>query len=311
MPKGLLAMSSQRFSLVVPAHEANEALVTALGSILGQTEYPTEVVVADDSLGGSVSDLLSESQTVAELSSRTKFMVVRTGGMRGPAVARNLAVQASSGHVVSFLDSDDVLLPGHVALHRQSNLPRGRILSSRLIEADEQMRRVRVSNWVVPPVEAQWPAILRGNFVAGPSSLLRSDYLDWGGQRDDCVEDWDLWIRALHSGGVVKSLSRPTYVYIRRAKSRSHEPQTFVRLANTLANAADMCSDRKSRAALRKTQREIATLQAWHSASNVRDRIMLLPRSVMLRLGRKWVVDRLRARPTRNREFGTVADHGS
>src|SRR5205807_1459536 len=61
-----------------------------------------ECIVADDgSTDGS-----------AQVARERGFMVVSTGGRRGPAYARNLAAKSATGGILFFIDSDVCVSPG-------------------------------------------------------------------------------------------------------------------------------------------------------------------------------------------------------
>lgn len=83
-------------SVVVPTRDRPQALARCLAALARQDAAELEVVVVDDSEGGSA---------VAP-----GARVVRAGGL-GPAAARNLGVRAARGDVVCFSDDDCVPAP--------------------------------------------------------------------------------------------------------------------------------------------------------------------------------------------------------
>jgi len=89
-------------SVVIPTYNNAHLVPDAVRSVLGQTYGRVEVIVVDD---GSTDDTRSR---LAEFGS--KIGVVREE-RRGPAVARNTGIQASTGEIVAFLDSDDIWMP--------------------------------------------------------------------------------------------------------------------------------------------------------------------------------------------------------
>lgn len=92
-------------SVIVPTWNRAGEVGAAVESLLAQTYRPLEVVVVDD---GSTDD----TPRVLEHYSG-KIKVVRQGN-RGASAARNAGVNASSGILIGFLDSDDEWLPGKV-----------------------------------------------------------------------------------------------------------------------------------------------------------------------------------------------------
>jgi glycosyltransferase involved in cell wall biosynthesis len=98
-----------RISIVVPVRDGERYLGAALRSLLDQQRPPDEIVVADD---GSTDG----SATLAEaLGARVLRLPPR-----GPAVARNAGVAATTGELLGFLDADDLATPPRLALQEQA-----------------------------------------------------------------------------------------------------------------------------------------------------------------------------------------------
>ncbi|MEW9534456.1 glycosyltransferase family 2 protein [Microbispora sp. NPDC049125] len=94
-----------RVSLVVPCYNAAKTLRLCLESVLAQTRLPDEIVVIDDA-GTDGSAAIAE-----ELGCR----VVRLPRNQGVSAARNAGVDATTGDVLFFLDSDVALRSDAVA----------------------------------------------------------------------------------------------------------------------------------------------------------------------------------------------------
>lgn len=88
-------------TVVVPAYNAGRYLKPAVDSLLAQDLAGLEIVVADDgSSDGSVSAL--EGLPVRVVRQKNK----------GEAAARNAGIRASTAPFVTFLDADDIMVPG-------------------------------------------------------------------------------------------------------------------------------------------------------------------------------------------------------
>lgn len=72
----------------------------AVESVLAQTIADFECIVVDDA-----------SDVPLDLPRDARIRLIRHGHRQGPAVARNTALDAASGHYVAFLDDDDTYLP--------------------------------------------------------------------------------------------------------------------------------------------------------------------------------------------------------
>jgi glycosyltransferase involved in cell wall biosynthesis len=91
-------------SIVIPTYGRSEHLARALGSIVAQDVHPAEIIVVDD---GSTPALdLTDVDTGG-----VPIVVVRHERNRGAAAARNTGLRTARSDWVSFLDSDDHLLP--------------------------------------------------------------------------------------------------------------------------------------------------------------------------------------------------------
>jgi len=98
-----------RFSVVVPAYEAETTLGETLDAILAQTFTDWECVVVDD---GSPDDTLSIATGYAQRDPR--FRVVHQSN-QGTAGAYNAGVFSAVGDFVVLCSADDILLPEHLS----------------------------------------------------------------------------------------------------------------------------------------------------------------------------------------------------
>jgi glycosyltransferase involved in cell wall biosynthesis len=93
-----------RVSIVIPTYNRAQRLRRALDSVLAQDFRDFEVLVIDD---GSTDDTASVVRSIDD--ARVKYVAQDNGG---PASARNRGVALASGSIITFLDSDDLVLPG-------------------------------------------------------------------------------------------------------------------------------------------------------------------------------------------------------
>lgn len=97
-------------SVVVPTYNRAHSVGAALDSILTQIPPPDEVIVVDDGSTDNTSEVLAAYGD--------RLIVLRQENA-GAAAARNAGIRRAAGEWVAFLDSDDVWLPGRMAvLHR-------------------------------------------------------------------------------------------------------------------------------------------------------------------------------------------------
>ncbi|HKY94115.1 MAG TPA: glycosyltransferase [Kiloniellales bacterium] len=102
-----------RLSYVMPAYNRASSLAAAAESVLAQLEAGDELIVVDD---GSTDDT---PERLIQLQKRWNGLLrVERQTNAGPGAARNRGIALASGDWIGFLDSDDELLPGAVALVR-------------------------------------------------------------------------------------------------------------------------------------------------------------------------------------------------
>lgn len=100
-------MSRPLVSILIPCHNAAPWLAEAVESSVAQTWPEKEIVLVDD---GSTDNSL---EIARGFENRGVRVLAQTN--RGASAARNVALRASSGNYVQFLDADDLLDPGKIA----------------------------------------------------------------------------------------------------------------------------------------------------------------------------------------------------
>lgn len=145
-------------SVLIPNYNRTVALTRAVRSVLRQADEQVEIIVVDD---GSEMDL---SRTYHMLEAQG-VRVLRLPSRRGGSVARNTAVSAATGSHVSFLDSDDVWLPGRYDRLRAA--------------AQEWADRARLSGVMV----YQWGEVVGFDQPAWPDGMSPVDFIYRDGGR--------------------------------------------------------------------------------------------------------------------------------
>lgn len=102
--------SEIRFSVIIPAHDAEETIERAIRSVLAQRRTDTEVIVVDDASGDSTRAVARAVADAAE-----HVQVIGLDANAGVSAARNTGVARAAGEVIVFLDADDEHLPTFLA----------------------------------------------------------------------------------------------------------------------------------------------------------------------------------------------------
>jgi glycosyltransferase involved in cell wall biosynthesis len=97
-------------SVIVPAHNAEKTLPTALDSLLAQTWSEMEILVVDDCSTDQTAQVI---QAYVRQDSRVRYL--KTPYNQGPYAARNLGLQQAAGALVTCHDADDWSHPDKIA----------------------------------------------------------------------------------------------------------------------------------------------------------------------------------------------------
>ncbi len=92
-----------KVSVIIPVYNGERYLAECIESVLNQTYSDLEVVVVND---GSTDNTSSICQKFEERHTRVIVLTQRNGG---PGKARNTGIEAATGELTYFLDSDDTI----------------------------------------------------------------------------------------------------------------------------------------------------------------------------------------------------------
>ena len=93
-------------SVVIPVFDGERFLADAIESVLAQDHRPIELIVVDD----------GSTDASAEVARSFEDVIVIRTEHAGPAAARNAGLSLATGDVVAFLDADDRMTRGRLAL---------------------------------------------------------------------------------------------------------------------------------------------------------------------------------------------------
>jgi glycosyltransferase involved in cell wall biosynthesis len=183
-------MSSPFFTIVIPTYNRATLIGKTIASVLSQTYGDFEVIVVDD---GSTDPTPEVVKNIAD----PRVAYVRTAN-RERAAARNTGTQQAKGAYVTFLDSDDLLYPEHLATaHRH--------LTAGAFEVYHQAYEVVGERGdFIARIQANEPVLnallfTRGNVMSCMNVFIRRDIavINLFDERRSLsgVEDWELWIR--------------------------------------------------------------------------------------------------------------------
>lgn len=100
-------MEDIKVSIIIPMYNAARFIEAAVNALLNQTLKELEILVMDDC---STDDSAQIVQSTFGENERVRYFKMPQNG--GPAKARNKGIELAKGQYVTFLDSDDGIVPG-------------------------------------------------------------------------------------------------------------------------------------------------------------------------------------------------------
>ena len=178
-------------SVIIATRNRPRSLAHAIESARSSARGGVEVVVVDDASA-------DETERVCRAAAGVTY--VRAERNQGVAGARNIGLLASRGDYLTFLDDDDVRLPG--SLDRQvealASAPEAAFVYGRALVG--QQSGAATGEYYperCPRGDVFWE-LLAQNFVPCGAAVFRRSCLYSVGLLDDGVsgiDDWDLWVR--------------------------------------------------------------------------------------------------------------------
>jgi len=180
-------MPEPTVSVVVPVYNGEAFLADCLASVLGQSRPADEVIVVDDqSADGSLEVV-------------RRFPAVRVVRQQhaGVAVARNTGLAAARGHLIAFIDQDDLWTPDKLAVQVPALVSRPDLRFC-LAHLQVFLEGDRPPSWLQPAsLERPLPGYVTGTLLARAPI-----FAELGGFDPSCADacDADWFLRARDAG---------------------------------------------------------------------------------------------------------------
>lgn len=230
-------MNRPVLSVIIPVYNAEDCLPAALQSVLDQGVEDIEIILIND---GSRDNSLAVCEEYAKKDPRIKVLDQENGG---PGAARNTGLKAAQGEFISFVDSDDALLPGShkrllaaaqahqadvVIAHfnifiNNKTLDRGYVLENGSVNQQDFLHRLahRPGSYYY---SALWNKLYRRQILADHGLQFDHSYA-WG-------EDFDFNMRFYRHVKQVGFIKEPVYTYERTLKGQTW--RTMFKLGDSL-----------------------------------------------------------------------------
>jgi len=94
------SVNSSIISVCIPAYNAESTIVRAIKSVISQTMPPLEIIVYNDgSTDGTIEVIIESGLPIKLINNNINY---------GVSHARNALIHSASGHLIAFLDADDI-----------------------------------------------------------------------------------------------------------------------------------------------------------------------------------------------------------
>ncbi len=226
--------AEKRVCVIIAAKNAGDTIGLAIASALREPEV-AEVVVIDD---GSTDHTAAVAAQADDGSGRLNIQ--RFEKNRGPAAARNHAIEISNAPLIGILDADDFFFPGrfgslladndwdfvadNIAFVNADTVPEA---YSRLDHFDASPRFLDLASFVQGNISKR--GVRRGE-IGFLKPLMRRSFLDAHGLRYNEAlrlgEDYDLYVRALAESARYKIIHSCGYGAVVRGDSLSGRHRT-------------------------------------------------------------------------------------
>ena len=208
-----------RVSVVIATHNGERSLRQTLGSVLAQTYGDWEAVVTDDASTDGTAALVAEY--VERHPGRIKL--VRLDSNVGPALARNAAVEASSGgELLALLDHDDRWREDyleHMVGVYDAAVAEGRRVGvvgcNPLIETEDGIADKTFAEHYWWSDHVDYDAMIERDYVYAGALFPREGFERVGRLSGECwgSDDYDLWLRLMEEGYEVVTTRESVAVY--------------------------------------------------------------------------------------------------
>lgn len=254
-----------RFSVVIPAYNAEDTLAETLDAVLAQRFADWECVVVDD---GSVDGTAAIAASYADRDPRIRTVSQSNLGSAG---AYNTGVSETRGDFVVMCSADDILLPDHLAE------------MSDFIEAEPGYDIYSTNGYFWRPdgsrhlhhpsgtrdevVSLTLADVIRVCFFSVGATYRRRLFDEVGGYRLGVFgEDYDFWLRAMAQGARHRYLPMALSLHRVSSTQKSADLETAyrsdIRLVTDLRRSAHLTpeEDRAVEACVAERERRIAAL---------------------------------------------------
>lgn len=199
-------------SVLMPAYNSEKFVFLAVQSTLAALPNDAELVVCNDGSSDRTLEILSSFQD-------KRLKILDNGENIGIVSTLNKLVEQTSSQFIARMDSDDICMPTRFKF-QMSAIASNDLVFGRMKYISESGHAVGPEKSPGIPPENIGKHLILGNCLSHPTMIARRARIEnLGGYRQTTAEDFDLWLRLLEDGAVIRKSWRTAVKY------RLHENQ--------------------------------------------------------------------------------------
>ena len=206
-------------SVIIPCYNHESYIEASIMSVLNQTYENVELIVLDDGSKDSSPDIISRLH-------RQHGFYFEPQSNIGLAKTLNKAIGLAKGKYISYIGSDDIMLPDKTAtqVDYMESRPDIAVCGGNIIAIDQNgNKHPKQKN---PPYrEIDFDDVFVGlnAGIAAPTAMMRKDVLDEEGGYDPdiALEDIYMWLKLTSRGHIISGLDSVLLYY------RKHPSNTY------------------------------------------------------------------------------------
>jgi glycosyltransferase involved in cell wall biosynthesis len=189
--------------IIIPVYNRPAMVAEAIDSALvAAADVPIEIIVVDDASTDGTWDRLRQY-------SDPRIRCFRVDANGGQSAARNFGLDRARGEYIKFLDSDDVLVPGHLAAEVHALQKTGADIAASGWDADWNGR---ITTYGAPVFHTIADDILAGVAVPTSSALyVRRPEWRWDPALRK-LDDWDYFCQAALGANAITTVQGSAYI---------------------------------------------------------------------------------------------------
>lgn len=178
------------FSIIIPTYNRASLIEKTINSVLNQTVSDFEIIIVDDGSNDNTKEVIS--------SIKDQRVIYYKKENAERAAARNFGTLLAKGDYITFLDSDDIFYPNHLAfaIETINKNKEPSIFHLKFEITDSQGKALNIKSIKENAINKN---LIEGNFMGCQAVFIKNEiakkYLFNEDRNLSTLEDWELWLR--------------------------------------------------------------------------------------------------------------------